>query len=58
MINIQMLVWGSQHVGPAQDLRMDLNPQVRRFQVNITLHTGESTDAALIVALDSLSLHQ
>lgn len=26
MINIQMLVWGAQHVGPVQDLRMDMNP--------------------------------
>jgi hypothetical protein len=27
MINIQMLVWGAQHVGgPAQDLRMDPDP--------------------------------
>jgi hypothetical protein len=26
MMNIQMLVWGAQHVGPVQDLRMDANP--------------------------------
>jgi hypothetical protein len=28
MMNIQLLVWGAQHVGPAKDLRMDMNPQV------------------------------
>ena len=28
MINIQLLVWGSQNVGgPSSDLRMDVNPQ-------------------------------
>jgi unsaturated chondroitin disaccharide hydrolase len=26
-MNIQMLVWGAQHAGPARDLRMDMNPQ-------------------------------